>query len=128
MTLLLECVSLQREYLEKWQTRKMEEKKVPPPKAKCTRRFYNIVESTAFEVIMNLVILVNVVFIIVELSESLKYCSKEIEERHGKLFVISNYVFLGIYSVEFLLKVHLCPMHMFTVMFVQCIPGIIDVF
>ena len=91
--------------MEGWQTKKLEEKKVPPPKPKCQRKIYDVVESTVFEVLINLVIMVNVIFIIVEMVEVNKSCNDGVENKFGNLFMIFSYIFLTLYTLEFLFKV-----------------------
>lgn len=96
---------MQKFKLETWHQGKMDVTEIPPPTWKCSKFAYVISLSEAFEITMNILILINVVFVIFEMVEAASTCRDEIEEMYGDLFTITNFVFIGIYFLEAAVKV-----------------------
>ena len=99
--------------LESWHQGKLDVTDIPPPNDRFSKLMYRMSLSQAFEVTLNMVILVNVVLVLIEMVEEVSLCREEIEDKYGDLFIITNYVFIGIYFVEALIKV--------TIYFVACL-------
>ena len=91
----------QRKKLEQWHQGKSDKAQVPPPRNKCMRVCYIMSLHPAFELVMQVAILINVVMIILETVER-NNCRME---QYGNTFKVSNYVFIAIYIYEAAFKV-----------------------
>lgn len=92
--------------LQQWHLGKSDSNLIPMPRNKCMRVVYKVCMHTAFDIILQIFIFINVITIIVELVEESKMCSAELDARYGNLFNIFNYVFIVIYTIECVLKVN----------------------
>lgn len=109
--ILRDLFLLQKDKLQSWVSGKDDDDGIPRPESKFLFNFYVMVEHQVFDILINIVIVLNVLLVLIESVEtySNRKCSLEIMEDYGELFVISNYVFLVLYTLEAIFKVIMCP-------------------
>ncbi len=100
-------VSYQKQKLENWESHKPEKFEEDMPHNIVLRSVYIISMSSAFEIILNVVIFLNVIAVIAQLVLEFTNCDMPEDQQlvEELVFDCLNYVFIAIYVMEAILKV-----------------------
>ena len=99
------CCVLQKMKLETLQSNRITSKRIPQPRNRLKLLCYSMCMHPAFDIVMYIVIVINIVAIVTEFEEEAKSLTPDEERTRELLFFVFNVIFIVIYILEAIIKV-----------------------